>query len=514
VNIGSRRSSGSTVHDNQWIGSVDDVAIYGAALTAAQALNHYYAGLQPPIITLQPTNQTLPENVTATFPTSAYGAGTLGFQWYFSSDGGNNFNPAPGQTSSNLVFTTAAAQDQYQFELVATNQYGSSTSAVVTLTVVSGGPSFIQDLPSTANYLVGHVIQLKVIAGGTAPFTYGWTTNGVLLSDNYRISGSHTPNLVMAYAAVGDTATYQCWVTNGLGIGSSTACALTVTAAGSAAVPFTVGGAGWSLQGTTPPIMGLNRLELTSGLGNTARTAFMLAQQGINTFNVSFVYQDVSGVNGADGVTFCIQNDARGATGWTGTGGGGGLGYTACTPSVALAINIYDPNTRGIRFLANGAVTPPFVNLRPNITFGDNANPVQVNLSYGSGVVTATFRDTITSATYTTNQTVDIPGIVGGGSAYVGFTGADGGVASTQVISNFVMAPPPVTLTAKRSGNNLLLTWPSAAGAYLMVTPTLQPPAWINDTTDTFSLVNNGNTAQVTVPMNGPARFYRLQVFP
>jgi hypothetical protein len=501
------------------VGSIDDVAIYNQALTPTQVRNHYNAGFQPPIITLQPTNQILPENVIATFPTSAYGSGTLGFQWYFSSDGGANFNPAPGQTSSNLVFTTAAAQDQYQFELVATNQYGSSTSAVVTLTVVSGSPSFILDLPGTANYLVGHVIQLHVIAGGTAPFTYGWTTNGVLLSDNYRISGSHTPNLVMAYAAVGDTANFQCWVTNGSGVGGSVACAVTVTAPGSTVVPFNVGGTGWSLNGnattvppSAPPPMGLNRLELTSGLGNTARSAFMLAQQPIASFNAAFVYQDVSGVNGADGATFCIQNAGAGAAAVG--GGGGAMGYGGISPSAALVINIYDPNTRGIRFQANGALTPPFVNLRPNITFGDNANPVQVNLAYSGTTLTATFRDLITSVTYVTNITADIPGIIGSSTAYIGFTGADGGVASTQVISNFNMFPPPVKLTGVRSGSNLQLTWPSGAGAYLMSTPTLNPPAWINDTTDTFQLVNNGNTAQVLVPIGAGARYYRLQVFP
>jgi len=248
---------------------------------------------------------------------------------------------------------------------------------------------------------------------------------------------------------------------------------------------------------------------LTSGLGNTARSAFLTAQQNIGAFNVSFVYQDVSGVNGADGVTFCIQNAGAGAAAVG--GGGGGLGYSGITPSVALAMNIYDPNTRGILLLQNGAVTPPFLPIAP-VLVGGNANPIQVNVSYSGGVVTATFRDTVTAATFTTNITADIPTIVGSSSAYVGFTGADGGVASTQVISNFTMpAFPPVTLKAQKVGDSLVLSWPASSGAVLRSTPTLTSPVW-TDVTALWQLITN--QAVVTVsPLTG-VQFYRLDVYP
>jgi hypothetical protein len=64
-----------------------------------------------------------------------------------------------------------------------------------------------------------------------------------------------------------------------------------------------------------------------------------------------------------------------------------------------------------------------------------------------------TFKDTVTGGIASTTWTVNIPLVVGGSTAYVGFTGADGGVASIQTISWVGSAPtiliPPRTQTAE-----------------------------------------------------------------
>src|SRR5207245_10183119 len=51
MTIGARQQSGATEFNQQWIGHVDDVAIYNTALSAAQALAHFNAAQRPPIIT-------------------------------------------------------------------------------------------------------------------------------------------------------------------------------------------------------------------------------------------------------------------------------------------------------------------------------------------------------------------------------------------------------------------------------------------------------------------------------
>jgi hypothetical protein len=179
-------------------------------------------------------------------------------------------------------------------------------------------------------------------------------------------------------------------------------------------------------------------------------------------------------------------------------------------------LNIYDPNTRGIQLLTGGT-TPAagagaYASIAP-VQLGAVGNPIQVNVSYAGGIFTASFRDTVANTTFTTNYVIDLPTVVGDNSAYVGFTGADGGVASTQVISNFVMTPPGVRINSQRSGNNLLLTWPSSSGAFLRSTPSLVNPVWSYDTSP-FLVVSN--LAQVTISLGSASdnKFYRLDVYP
>jgi hypothetical protein len=183
---------------------------------------------------------------------------------------------------------------------------------------------------------------------------------------------------------------------------------------------------------------------------------------------------------------------------------------------VALGLNIYASNTRGIRLLQGGALPAAgagaFTAIDP-VLIGGNANPVQVDLAYAAGILTAAFKDTVSGATYTTNITVDIPGIVGSSFAYVGFTGGDGGAVSTQVISNFATLLPaaPLPIKYERVGGNLVLSWPASIGAFLISTPSLSAPVWTN-AQDTFRVV--GTQAQVTVAPSSGVQFYRLLIMP
>src|SRR6185436_10665569 len=121
--------------------------------------------------------------------------------------------------------------------------------------------------------------QLRVVPSGTEPFTYQWQKNGVNIVDDYRTLGAHSNTLLIAYAKFTDTANYKVIVSNTSGPKDSTVDAVTVTNA-TFAPGFTAAGTGWQTNGTlAPAIMTANRLELTSGLGNTARTAFLTTPQ-------------------------------------------------------------------------------------------------------------------------------------------------------------------------------------------------------------------------------------------
>jgi len=47
-------------------------------------------------------------------------------------------------------------------------------------------------------------------------------------------------------------------------------------------------------------------------------------------------------------------------------------------------------------------------------------------MTYDGTKLTMTITDTVTNATFTTSWTINIPAIVGGNTAYVGFTGGTG----------------------------------------------------------------------------------------
>jgi hypothetical protein len=84
-----------------------------------------------PSIFAQPTNQAVVQGSTATWSVSAVGAMPLAYQWFFD-------NAAiSGATNSALSATNAQLATAGSYSLVMSNQYGSITSAVTTLTVLT-----------------------------------------------------------------------------------------------------------------------------------------------------------------------------------------------------------------------------------------------------------------------------------------------------------------------------------------------------------------------------------------
>ncbi|MGA2498791.1 MAG: autotransporter-associated beta strand repeat-containing protein, partial [Tepidisphaeraceae bacterium] len=173
-------------------------------------------------------------------------------------------------------------------------------------------------------------------------------------------------------------------------------------------------------------------LNLTTGATGQATSAFLNTKVPVNSaFTATFTYTDVGG-GGADGAAFVLQNSGLTALG----GGGGALGYGGITPSAAVELNIYAGNAGYTRYGTNGATGGYAATGAVNVASGD---PIKVQVGYdGSNILTETLTDLTTSATYTTSYTVgSLASQVGANTAYIGFTGASGGVASTTNISNF-----------------------------------------------------------------------------
>ncbi len=264
---------------------------------------------------------------------------------------------------------------------------------------------------------------------------------------------------------------------------------------------------------TTPTITN-NVLRLTDGPGNAARSVFFQLPQYIGAFNASFTYQDVSG--SADGVAFVLQNDPRGTSALGGDGGSLGFGTAnPITPSAAVELNIYSGNGEivGYTFLTNGLTGASGANGNYQVPGAINlasGHPIGVTLNYANTQLSLTFTDAVAGLFFSTNLNVGrLTDVVGGATAFVGFTGADGGVASTQIITNFSFESIP-TETINISAGQLLISWPAAISGY-----TLQQNSKLN-TTNWVNLPNppvivNGQN-QIALPLTATNEFYRLKL--
>jgi len=251
-------------------------------------------------------------------------------------------------------------------------------------------------------------------------------------------------------------------------------------------------------------------LELTVGTGDEARASFFSNQVYVGAFQASWTYQDVNGPGGADGYCFVVQNDPRGPAALGADGGS--LAYAGTgliTPSVSLQFNIYQGNAAGgvgIGFATNGnlaQVAPP------SPVHIDSGNPINAVVTYQNGVANVFLQDTVAGGTFSGSAVINIPSTVGGSSAYVGFTGADGGTASVQTITNFQFISY-LPLTAQVSGTNLVLSWPVNGGAYqLQTVSNLLNTNWT--TVATTAGVTNGLN-QLALPAPATNAFYRLQL--
>ena len=135
----------------------------GAATSNAATLTVTQPTTIPPVVTTQPTNQTVAVGGTATFTAAASGTPAPTVQWQSEAPGASSFTPISGATSTTLtVPNVTAAQSGTKYEAVFTNSAGSATSNAATLTVTtqSNAPVVTQVFPSR-----GSAFSLVVIIG-------------------------------------------------------------------------------------------------------------------------------------------------------------------------------------------------------------------------------------------------------------------------------------------------------------------------------------------------------------
>ncbi len=165
--------------------------------------------LSPPLILSQPQSRTNPIGSTATFSVTASGTPPLAYQWRF-----NGLN-IPGATTNVYSRTNVQVTDAGDYTVVVTNAFGSVTSAVARLTVLS--PPQITRQPQDQAALPGANAGFSVEALGTPPLSFQWHKDGAPLTNSGRISGANTATLFISNVQSGDFGAYSVLISNAYG---------------------------------------------------------------------------------------------------------------------------------------------------------------------------------------------------------------------------------------------------------------------------------------------------------
>jgi hypothetical protein len=331
---------GSGGEVNGFRGTIDEVAVFDAALTDAQIRQIYAAAEVPPIILVQPQappppvyeGMALSLSVVADVVSSAT---PLGYQWT------KNGIPIPGQTATNCTVSSLVMNDSGSYAVVITNASGAVTSSIVALTVQAGPPIIAQPPQSQTRYL-GGVATFSATVFGSMPLTFQW------LRGTTVIPGATSSTLTIPELQPVDGETYTFRAINAYGTQHTNFTLTLVAATKVAAAVIDKAPLGyWRMDETSGTIAidswGLRHGTLTSGVAKNAPGPAPTAFQGFEpgnkayTFNGSGGYVTLPAFGQFDGtmtIIAWIKPDAV-QPDWAGLvytrGGGGstsGLSYT------------------------------------------------------------------------------------------------------------------------------------------------------------------------------------------
>lgn len=201
-------------------------------------------------------------------------------------------------------------------------------------------------------------------------------------------------------------------------------------------------------------------LVLTDGGYSEAGSAWYGVKVPVSQFTTDFTFKTIA-TDAADGFTFAIQADGVGAIG----GDGMNLGYGGLHQSIALKFDLYSndgegPNSTGV--YQNGAIpTQPSTDLSASGINFHSGDVFDAHVVYDGTTLTLAVTDTQTKATTTKKFTINIPGVIGSSTAYVGFTGGTGGNTAIQGILTWLYSASVTTADNVSAEPNVTATSPA-----------------------------------------------------
>lgn len=170
--------------------------------------------LNPPAISLQPTNQTIGLGSNAVLVAGCTGDAPLKWQWF------QNGACVVGATNESLAIKGAGLQDGGSYLAVVTNSWGFATSRVAVLTVLE--PPWIAVDPASQTVLADTAVTMSVDARGSLAISYQWLFNGT------KIQGANSSVYSIPEVSSSNAGDYSVVVSNVVGSITTRVAKLTV----------------------------------------------------------------------------------------------------------------------------------------------------------------------------------------------------------------------------------------------------------------------------------------------
>jgi hypothetical protein len=139
-------------------------SIYGEVISSSALLTV----VVPPTITAQPTNAAVEVGNMSEFSVAAVGSQPMYYQWY------KNGISISGANLNYLIFPSVTDTNAGTYEVVITNAFGNTNSAIVRLFV--GTPIAITSQPTNLIVSSGQEASFGVSITGSQPISYQWFT--------------------------------------------------------------------------------------------------------------------------------------------------------------------------------------------------------------------------------------------------------------------------------------------------------------------------------------------------
>jgi Alginate lyase/Immunoglobulin domain len=170
----------------------------------------------PPVITSQPTSQSVMAGTNVTFTVGEVGTLPMTNHWWF-----NTNTSVMTTTASSITLTNIQSTNAGSYFVVVNNNYGAVTSAVATLSI--SAPPTITNQPASLRVNAGTNVSFAVGVSGAPPLYYSWWFN----STN-QLAGATNASLSITNVSGANSGNYTVVITNNFGSVTSVVASLAV----------------------------------------------------------------------------------------------------------------------------------------------------------------------------------------------------------------------------------------------------------------------------------------------